>query len=54
MPIATSEEPGIIKLYNTTGNAVDGTMTQKAISDELDLRYKASVDSDNELLIFSF
>lgn len=54
MPIATSEEPGIIKLYNTTGDAVDGTMTQKAISDELDLRYKASVDSDDELLIFSF
>jgi len=54
MPIATSEKPGIIKLYNTTGDAVDGTMTQKAISDELDLRYKASVDSDDELLIFSF
>jgi hypothetical protein len=29
-------------------------MTQKAITDELDLRYKASIESDDELLIFSF
>jgi hypothetical protein len=29
-------------------------MTQKAITDELDLRYKASIDSDDELLVFSF
>jgi hypothetical protein len=29
-------------------------MTQKAITDELDLRYKATIDSENELLVFSF
>lgn len=51
---ATAEIPGIIKLYGTTGYNVDGTMTQKAITDELDLRYKANIDSDNELLVFSF
>ena len=51
---ATAETPGIVKLYGTTGQNVDGTMTQKAITDELDLRYKASIDSDNELLVFSF
>lgn len=51
---ATAETPGVVKLYNTTGGNVDGTMTQKAITDELDLRYKASIDSDNELLVFSF
>lgn len=51
---ATAETPGILKLYGTTGQNTDGTMTQKAITDELDLRYKASVDSDNELLVFSF
>ena len=54
MPIATSETPGMVKLYTTTGYEVDGTMTQKAITDELDLRYKATIDSDDELLIFSF
>ena len=51
---ATSVEPGIVKLYSTTGQNVDGTMTQKAITDELDLRYKATIDSENELLVFSF
>lgn len=51
---ATSDIPGIVKLYNETGYNIDGTMTQKAITDELDLRYKANIDSDNELLVFSF
>ena len=51
---ASSIEPGLVKLYATTGQNVDGTMTQKAITDELDLRYKANIDSENELLVFSF
>lgn len=51
---ATDIEPGLVKLYATTGQNVDGTMTQKAITDELDLRYKADIDGENELLIFSF
>ena len=51
---ATSVEPGVVKLYSTTGQNTDGTMTQKAITDELDLRYKANIDSENELLVFSF
>ena len=54
MPTASSIEPGIVKLYGTTGQNTDGTMTQKAITDELDLRYKANIDSGNELLVFSF
>ena len=51
---ASSIEPGLVKLYATTGQNTDGTMTQKAITDELDLRYKASIDSNDELLVFSF
>ena len=51
---ATASDPGIVKLYGTTGDNTDGTMTQKAITDELDLRYKATMDSENELLVFSF
>lgn len=51
---ATDTTPGLVKLYSTTGQNTDGTMTQKAITDELDLRYKASIESDDELLIFSF
>lgn len=49
---ATELEPGIMKLYNTVGYNVDGTMTQKAITEELDVRYKTEIDDDNELLIF--
>ena len=51
---ATANVPGIVKLYPSTGYNIDGTMTQKAITDEFDLRYKAEIDSDNELLVFSF
>ena len=51
---ATAEVPGVVKLYGTTGQNIDGTMTQKAITDELELRYKAEIDSNNELLVFSF
>jgi len=50
---ASDLEAGLVKLYNTTGYNVDGTMTQKAITDELDLRYKASIDNNNEMLVFS-
>lgn len=51
---ASDVEPGLVKLYATTGQNTDGTMTQKAITDELDLRYKATIDGENELLVFSF
>lgn len=51
---ATADTPGVVRLYGTTGQNVDGTMTQKAITNELELRYKAEIDSDNELLVFSF
>lgn len=54
IPTASSEFAGIMKLYSTTGQNVDGTMTQKSITDELDLRTKTSVDTDKELLIFTF
>lgn len=50
---ASSELAGTMKLYNTIGYNIDGTMTQKSITDELDLRYKTNIDDDNELLIFS-
>ena len=50
---ATEEIPGIVKLYNSIGNNTDGTMTQKAITDELNTRYKTSVQANEELLIFS-
>ena len=50
LPSATSAQAGVMKLYSTTGQNIDGTMTQKSITDELDLRFKADVDADDELL----
>jgi hypothetical protein len=47
LPTANTEASetvaGIMKLYSTTGNKVDGTMTQKAITDELDDKIEAEV-----------
>ena len=50
---ATSEVAGVVKLYSSVGDNTDGTMTQKAITEELNSRYKTSVQANEELLIFS-
>lgn len=50
---ASETTAGVMKLYNTVGYNTDGTMTQKSITEELDLRYKASIEQDDELLVFS-
>ena len=54
LPTATAEVPGIMKLYNTIGNNEDGTMTQKAITDELDDKVEIQLNKDEELLIFTY
>lgn len=53
--IATASEnsPGIMKLYTTTGQNIDGTMTQKAITDELNEKVEVTVKIEEELIIFS-
>ena len=50
--LATSSEAGIMKLYNETGQNIDGTMTQKAITDELDQKVELTLKEDEELVIF--
>ena len=50
---ASSDVAGLVKLYNTVGQNTDGTMTQKSITDELYLRFKTNVDTENELLVFT-
>lgn len=50
---ANADTAGVMKLYNTTGQNVDGTMTQKSITDELNMRIKTDINSEEELLIFS-
>ena len=53
VPTATAELPGILKLYTTTGHNEDGTMTQKAITDELDTKVELTLKEEEELIIFS-
>lgn len=52
LPTASAETAGIMKLYSTTGENVDGTMTQKAISDELNTKVSASVNLEDETVVF--
>jgi hypothetical protein len=51
--MATDTTPGIMKLYSTTGQNEDGTMTQKAISDELDDKVEVTLNIEEELIIFT-
>ena len=49
---ASKEVAGIMKLYDVVGENTDGTMTQKAISDELAKKFEIQISSDEELVIF--
>lgn len=51
--LATDETSGLTKLYATTGNAEDGTMTQRAIKTALDNKVGVSVDTAQDLLVFT-
>lgn len=52
IPRASAETPGIMKLYDETGSNTDGTMTQRAITDELDDKFEMEVNHDDEMLVF--
>lgn len=54
IPTATLDTPGIMKLYNTTGNNIDGTMTQHSITTELNKKIEVSVGSDEDLIFTDF
>jgi hypothetical protein len=44
IPQGSETEPGLLKLYKEIGSAEDGTMTQKAITEELGKKVSASID----------
>lgn len=53
LPVASSATAGILKLYDGTGENTDGTMTQKAITDELNTKFTVELsEEDDELVIF--
>lgn len=51
--MATDTTPGIMKLYSTTGYNEDGTMSQKAITEELEEKVEITLNIEEELIIFS-
>lgn len=53
LPNATSEVAGIMKLYSNKGNEINGTMTQKAITENLNTKFEVEVDEESETAIFS-
>lgn len=50
---ANEINPGIMKLYSTTGDNTDGTMTQAAISKELNEKVEIALNINEEILIFN-
>ena len=53
LPQASETVLGVLKLYNNVGYNTDGTMTQKAITEELDTKVELSLKEDEELVISS-
>ena len=52
IPNATATVSGTVKLYDQIGQNTDGTMTQKAITDELNDKIEMSFVKEEEMIIF--
>lgn len=52
LPSATADTAGIMKLYDKPGQNTDGTMTQQAITKELNEKFEMDVVADEEMVIF--
>lgn len=53
IPVASATTAGVMKLYETLGYNTDGTMTQKAITDELDDKVEITLNASEEMIIFT-
>ena len=53
IPKASESNPGIMKLYQTTGQNIDGTMSQKAITDELGEKFEITLNIGEETIYFT-
>lgn len=51
---ANETTEGVMKLYSTIGQNEDGTMTQKAITQELNEKVEMAVNMEDELLVLSY
>ena len=52
LPNATADVAGILKLYDQIGQNTDGTMTQRAITNELNEKFEMDVVEEQEMLVF--
>ena len=51
LPAANNEQAGIMKLYDVKGQNIDGTITQKLFTNEINKKFEVSID--DELIIFN-
>jgi hypothetical protein len=52
LPNATAETAGAVKLYDQMGSNTDGTMTQRAITNELNEKFEMDVVEEEEMVVF--
>lgn len=50
---ATDTTAGVVKLYSTTGSATDGTISQAALTEELDKKAEVSSTITDETLVIN-
>lgn len=53
VPVASETTAGVMKLYKTTGNNEDGTMTQQSITSEIAKKFVVSAGKDEDLIFSS-
>lgn len=53
IPLASASAPGIMKLYTTSGNNADGTITQKLFTDSIDTIEFGQALDDEECLVLN-
>ena len=51
LPYANSKTAGVIKLYDEIGDNIDGSMTQRAITKELEKKVGASIEGETIFFI---
>ena len=53
-PEATDTIAGLVKLYNTKGQNIDGSVTQQLFTSEIDQKIEMEVDLGEETIIFGY
>ena len=54
LPTASAEVPGIMKLYNTKGDNVDGAISQFAFTQVINKKIEMDIDVGKETVIFGY